>query len=202
MKRDEMKNYTIDQIAKTFAGHSYEDCTTQDKKRVTIAAEWIDIDYRGDGIYGAITELFCCPERSNKIKIATQGKNDSNVRFANYKGDVRSIPVEVKTGGGRIENMTGKYIIYTYCYKQKRKADKTHDTEWYIEKEVDPIIVPLKMFVDFLYKHKAVKCTNGKQPEMAIQPSNKALYEACKAWAVKYDRTKVYKESDFYGLEF
>ena len=111
MKRDEMKNYTIEQIARTFAGHSYDDCTKQDKKRITVAAQWIDADYRGDGIYGAITELFCCPERSNKIKIATQGKNDSNIRFMTYKGDVRSVPVEVKTGGGRIENMTGKYKI-------------------------------------------------------------------------------------------
>lgn len=202
MKRDELKNYTLEQVALAFTGHSYDDCTTQDKKRVAIALEWITTDYRGDGIFGAITELFCCPERSNKVKIATQGKNDSNVRFADYKGNVRSVPVEVKTGGGRIENMTGKYIVYTYCFRQKRKADKSHATDWYVEKEADPIIVPLKMFVDFLYAHNAIKCTNGKQPETAIQPSNKALYDACKAWTVKYDRTKVYKESDFYGLEF
>lgn len=202
MKRDELKNYTTEQIALTFTGHSFNECTTQDKKRIAVALDWIAINYRGDGIFGAITELFCCSERSNKMKIATQNKNDSNVRFANYKGVVRSVPVEVKTGGGRIQSMTGKYIVYTYCYRQKRNPDKTHETDWYIEKEVDPIIVPLKMFVNFLYAHNAVKCTNGKQPEMAIQPSNKALYDACKAWAVKYDRTKVYKESDFYGLEF
>lgn len=202
MKRDELRTYTTEQIAQVFAGHSFEECTTQDKKRIAVASEWIAADYRGDGIFGAITELFCCPERSNKIRIAAQNKNDSNVRFADYKGNVRSVPVEVKTGGGRIENMTGKYIVYTYCFRQKRKADKTHATEWYIEREVEPVIVPLKMFVDFLYTNNAIKCTNGKQPETAIQPSNKALYEACKAWAVKYDRTKVYKESDFYGLEF
>lgn len=196
-----LRSMTAEDIAVTFAGKPFDDCTKQDRKRIEVALKWIAEDYKGDGLFGCIIELFACSERSPKITVSTQNKKDTYIRFRNSNGNIDYVPAEVKTNGGRIGNMSGRYTIYMLAYTQKHKASKkSGGLDWEERRLIKPVVIPTKLFVDFLYAIGAVKSTNGNNPEPAIQVSSKVLYEALQDWCIPYDRTSVYTADDFEGL--
>ena len=197
-----LRTMSAEDIACAFAGKSLSDCTKQDQKRVNIALQWIAEDYKGDGLFGCIIELFACSERSPKQSVSTQNKKDTYIRFRNGNGNIDYIPAEVKTNGGRIGNMSGRYTIYMLAYTQKHKGSKkSGGLDWEERRLVKPVVIPTKLFIDFLYTIGAVKSTNGKNPEPAIQASSKVLYEALQGWCIPYKRTSIYSADDFEGLE-
>ena len=190
-----------EEIALSFCGCSYENCTKQDKERIAIALQWIAEDYRQDGLLGCLIELFACCEKSPKKQVSSQGKADSRIRYRNANGNIDYIPVEVKTNGGRIENMSGSYTIYCLAYTQKHKGSKkSGGLDWEERRVVKPVVVPTKMFLAFLESIGATKSTNGTHPQKAIQCSSKKLYEALMAWPIVYDRKAVYCADDFEDL--
>lgn len=196
-----LRAMTENEIALCFCGHPYEDCTKQDKKRIAIALKMIEKDYKGDGLLGCLIELFSCSEKSPKMKVSAQGEKDSRLRFRNGNGNIDYIPIEVKTNGGRIANMCGAYTVYCLAFTQKYKPSKSNNWQGAEERRViKPVVIPTKLFLDFLYDNGIVKSTNGKQPEPAIQPSSKKLYEALMAWPIVYDRKATYCAEDFEDL--
>lgn len=192
---------TAQEIALTFCGHSYDDCTKQDKKRIAIALKMIEDDYKGDGLFGCLIELFACSEKSPKMKVSAQGEKDSRIRYRNGKGNIDYVPVEVKTNGGRVESMSGSYTIYCLAYTQKHKASKkSGGVDWEERRVIKPVVIPTKLFLEFLESIGAIKSTNGTHPEKAIQASSKKLYEALAAWPIVYDRKATYCADDFEDL--
>lgn len=188
-------------LALCFCGHSYEECTTQDKKRIAVALKMIAEDFKGDGLLGCLIELFACSEKSPKMKVAAQGEKDSRLRFRNGNGNIDYVPIEVKSNGGRIAHMSGSYTVYCLAFTQKYKPSKSNNWQGAEERRVvKPVVIPTKIFLDFLYDNGIVKSTNGKQPEPAIQCSSKKLYEALKAWPIVYDRKAIYCADDFEDL--
>lgn len=191
-----------EEIAIAFCGCDYEACTKQDKARIAIALEWIATDYRGDGLLGCLIELFACAEKSPKKRVSAQGKADSRIKFRNSNGNIDYIPVEVKTNGGRIENMSGSYTIYCLAVTQKHKGSKkTNGQEWEERRIIKPVVIPTKLFLSYLQSIGATKSTNGAHPQTAIQCSSKKLYEALLDWPIEYNRKAVYCADDFEGLE-
>lgn len=189
-------------IATAFCGCDYDSCTKQDKARVSLALEWIATDYRGDGLLGCLIELFACSEKSPKMKVSAQGKVDSRIKFRNSKGNIDYIPVEVKTNGGRIENMSGSYTIYCLAITQKHKGSKkTGGLDWEERRVIKPVVIPTKKFIAYLQSIGAVKSTNGTHPQTAIQCSSKKLYQALLDWPIEYNRKAVYCADDFDDLE-
>lgn len=196
-----LRSMSADEIAVCFAGKHYDDCTKQDKERVAIALQWIAEDYRGDGLLGCLIELFACSEKSPKMRVSAQGRADSRLRFRNSNGNIDYIPIEVKVNGGRIENMSGSYTVYCLAFTQKHKGSKkTNGMDWEERRLVKPVVIPTKLFLDYLVEIGATKSTNGTHPQTAIQCSSKKLYEALTAWCIPYDRTKTYCADDFEGL--
>lgn len=197
-----LQTMSADEVAVSFTGKHYEFCTKQDKERIAIALEWIANDYRGDGLLGCLIELFACSEKSPKKRVSAQGKADSRIRFRNSNGNIDYIPVEVKTNGGRIENMSGSYTIYCLAVTQKHKGSKkTGGMDWEERRLVKPVVIPTALFLSYLEQIGATKSTNGTHPQKAIQCSSKKLYEALSGWVIPYDRTKTYCTDDFEGLE-
>lgn len=199
--KSHLRTMSADEVAVSFTGKHYEFCTKQDRERVAIALDWIATDYRGDGLLGCLIELFACSEKSPKKRVSAQGKADSRLRFRNGNGNIDYIPVEVKTNGGRIEDMSGSYTIYCLAVTQKHKGSKkTNGLDWEERRLVKPVVIPTKLFLSYLEQIGATKSTNGTHPETAIQCSSKKLYEALLAWPIPYDRTKTYCADDFEDL--
>jgi hypothetical protein len=192
---------SAEELAMSFTGKHYDACTKQDKERIAIAIKWIEEDYKGDGLLGCLIELFACSEKSPKMQVSAQGKADSRIRFRNSNGNIDYIPIEVKTNGGRVAHMSGAYTVYCLAFTQKYKPSKANNWQGAEERRIiKPVVIPTKLFLNYLYNNGIVKSTNGKQPEPAIQCSSKKLYEALQAWPIPYDRTKTYCADDFEDL--
>ena len=81
----------------------------QDRKYTAIyQAYLIGIKNGDDGIYGKTVEKLTRREKSHKVTVAKQGKVDATAKI-----DGKLIPIEVKTNGGRIDNIKTKYIVYS-----------------------------------------------------------------------------------------
>lgn len=147
-----------------------------------------------DGAFGRICELASHTEKSRKNRVSKQGDADTKIRmFVN--GKVRYIPAEVKTNGGRIEGLFAKnapkYIIYSMNVCNSLASYNTSKK-----------LFPVDVFLNILRECNAIKSTNGKNPERAIQAVSKKLYTAVSDWVIEYDPNATYTEDDFEGLEY
>ncbi len=152
---------------------------------------------KNPGALACIEELLSMKDDSRKYYVS-QRIIDC---YANIDG--KTTNCERKTSGGRIEALersTMKYVVYSMDFNQKHKASKKHGE--YIEyRRIEPVIIPRTVFLNALYRFGAIKSTNGKRPERAIQVSNKPFYEWLKEWPIPYDKYALYLSSDFEGLE-
>lgn len=156
---------------------------------------------RDPGAMGRRYELECARPLSKKIKVSKQGETDVFIRL-----DGKYVKAEVKTNGGRIqgfmESSKSKYIIYRLQAEQYRKPTKAHPDGFHVRWECESVIVPREQFIQALLECKAIKHTNGKNDELAIQPFNRPFEARLKAWPVKFDRMRDYTSADFEGLTF
>lgn len=147
-----------------------------------------------DGRKGKAFEIELSRNRSKKITVAGINENDNTAKFL-INGTIHYIPVEVKTNGGRIDNILDKkYVVY--------KLDLCNSTTSNKRRHIDPVIIPSQIFVDFLYSINAVKVINKKGvfDGYGIQANSKKLYLALLDWIIPYDKDTVYTTDDFDGL--
>ena len=142
-----------------------------------------------DGAKGKIFELECATKNSRKTDIGEVNESDVYIHVGGKNANIKA---EVKTNGGRIESLINgknpaKYVIYRLDIDIKLPAGKTRPARY--------------VFINALIRFNAIKNTNGKQPERAIQVTSKKLYNWLLEWPIPYDPTLIYQISDFEGLE-
>lgn len=130
-----------------------------------------------DGILGKTIEKLTRREKSNKIDVAKQGKVDATAKI-----DGRLTPIEVKTNGGRIDNIKTSYIVYSINIDNSTgKCD------------ICQRIIKTSTFMTKLEELKAIKEVrhNGVVDGLAIQVSKRQLWAWLETMPL-YDRTKEY----------
>ena len=152
-----------------------------------------------NGALGRIFELQCASEYSRKTRVSKQGQADVYIKYG--KGNVKA---ECKTNGGRIEALydakAPKFVIYRLDFVQHHKAGK-HTEAYDEERHIDPVVIPTALFLAKLEEFNAIKSTNGKNPELAIQPSSKKWFEWLLDYPITYNPEWRYTEDDFEGLD-
>lgn len=149
---------------------------------------------KDDGRRGKAFEIEITRKGSKKITVSGINENDNTAKFM-INGEIQYIPVEVKTNGGRIDNILDKkYVVY--------RLDLCNSTTSNKRRHVEPVIIPSQIFVDFLYSINAVKVINKKGvfDGYGIQANSKKLYLALLDWVIPYDKDTVYTIDDFDGL--
>lgn len=156
-------------------------------------------EVNNDGRYGKMFEIECRSINSRKVKVAKQGETDVFVKVG--KGTVKA---EAKTNGGRVESLYSakapKFVIYKMDYNLKHPACKSKG-EWYERRTTEPLLIPTELFLRKLSEFGALKSTNGKNPETAIQVSNKKFYEWLCDYPVIYDNKHRFELWEFDGLD-
>lgn len=157
------------------------------------------------GKNGCIFEVECARKASRKLSVSKQGQTDVFVRFATEKG-YKYLPCECKTNGGRVDDLLNgtnksKFVIYRLDFTQKHKATKKHGA-WEEVRHVDPVIIPTELFCAVLRHFGAVKTVahKGVVDGLAIQPSNKRLYEWLLDYPITFNNDATYTADDFEGL--
>ena len=159
-----------------------------------------------DGRFGRAFELTCARLNSHKTSVSKQGQVDVSVKFVDGNGKVKYVPCEVKTNGGRVDELLNgskaKYVIYRLEFVQKHKASKTREA-WDEVRMVEPVIIPKALFLAKLKEFNAIKVINrnGEFDGYGIQVSSKKWYEWLADYPVKFDNENAYEEWEFEGLE-
>lgn len=163
------------------------------------------------GAKGRAFELMCARKRSHKTTVAKQGKFDGFVRIVT-NGNVKYLPAECKTTGGRVDSLLdgsnkSHFVIYKLEFVQKHKASKKAPA-WNEFRLTPPLLIPTELFVTMLVECNAIKTVahKGVVDGIAIQPSNKRMYERLMAYADNYpdmvfDPDDEYEGWMFEGLE-
>lgn len=136
------------------------------------------------GFFGRIKELSSARTKSHKAHISAQGEKDCSVCFE-INGKRKYFPVEIKTNGGRIEKIVAPFIVYSVSVHNKLS-----------DKEIAPTLWKTADFLEMLIACKATKSTNGKNPETAIQVSNRKMWKALEKRLAEngaFSRDRIYK---------
>lgn len=147
-----------------------------------------------DGKKGKAFELENARRGSKKIYVAKAGEADGCAKFR-INGKIKYVKVEFKTNGGRVEDIAkSEFCVY--------RLDICNSSTSNIRRYVDPVIIPSKVFLDYLYANNLVKAINrnGMLDGYGIQASSKKLYLALQDWCIPYDKDTVYTYEDFEGL--
>lgn len=167
--------------------------TKANKSRAALACKYA-LNYN-DSTLGRVTELASATDRTRKTRVAKQGATDTRIKM-NVNGKVHYIACEVKTNGGRIESLYAKnapkYVIYSM--NVQNSIVKT-------PRVLAPIVIETKLFLKVLAECNAIKCTNGVNPERAIQATSKKLFARLSDYPIPYDANTIYTPNDFDGIE-
>jgi len=184
---------------------SFHPMTDEDEVRLEKAWRMYCGDYRGDGVMGACAEMLSATPHSKKTTISNSGRNDNYINYRTASGHIIPVSCERKTSGGRIqtfesefskaEHIQGKFVIYS--------MDVCNSTTSYKRRYVPAVVIPRKLFVEKLEEFNAIKAVNKNHvlDGYAIQVSSKKLYNWLLDWPIVFDRTAVYSDDDFEGLE-
>ena len=160
-----------------------------------------------DGRFGRAFELTCARLNSHKTCVSKQGQVDLSVKFSDGNGKVKYVPCEVKTNGGRIDELLNgskaQYVIYDLHFVQKHKASKKHGA-WEERRDLEqPVIIPKALFLAKLTEFGIIKAINrnGEFDGYGIQVSSKKWYEWLADYPVKFDNENTYEEWEFDGLD-
>lgn len=165
-------------------------------QRYEVALQYASHAEVDDGVIGRLFELVSMAPLSKKAWVARQGRTDCYVRLAKPDGKVAYEPAEAKTNGGRIgslyERNHPKFVVYGMA---------VCNTAVPTGRLLQPVVMATEQFLELLSEVGALKSTNGAHPEVAIQASSKALYEALLAYGENtglwFDPERIYDPSEF-----
>lgn len=159
--------------------------TSYDAKRQEKAFQYLaraDID---SGAFGRIDELLSRKHGSKKTEVATQGQNDTSVTV-----DGKNYRAERKTNGGRISGIKSRYVVYS--------LDICNSTTGNKQRTLEPMVFSLEGFLEILETAGAIKCTNGKNPEQAVQPSSLKMFRLMEQYGIPFDIDRNYSADEIY----
>lgn len=144
------------------------------------------------GAYGCIMEIM----QGGKKKTAVSKQNTNDMYFY-YNG--KRVKAECKTSGGRIGSLldgTNKspFVVYSLDVCNANTNNKP--------RHIDPVIMPVQMFINLLVDCNAVKAINkhGTFDEWGIQCSSKVLYERLLEYPIMFTPESHYTDDDFEDL--
>ena len=149
---------------------------------------------KDDGKKGKAFELENARKGSKKVYVAKAGEADGSAKFR-INGKIKYVKTEFKTNGGRVEDIAkAEFCVYRLDICNSSTSNK--------RRYVESVIIPSKVFLDFLYTNNLVKAINkhGKLDGYGIQASSKKLYLALLEWCIPYDKDTIYTYEDFEGL--
>ena len=145
------------------------------------------------GAYGCIMEIMQGGKR--KTSVAKQNTNDM---YFYYNG--KRIKAECKTSGGRIGSLLdgsnkSKFVVYSLDVCNANTSGKN--------RHIDPVIMPVDMFINLLVECNAIKAINknGIFDEWGIQCSSKELYLRLAEYPIMFTPESHYTDDDFEGIE-
>ena len=149
------------------------------------------------GAYGKIAEIMNGGKR--KKAVSKQGKND--IYFSlEINGSIKRVRAENKTNGGRIGSLLDgsngcKFVVYS--------MDVCNTGTNGVLRHLDPVIMPVEMFVDLLENVGAIKAVNekGKFADWGIQVTSKELFLRLCEYPIVFNPSTVYTLDDFDGIE-
>lgn len=155
------------------------------------------------GLYGKVKELLSHDTRSTITRVRAQGKADSFISV-----DGKRKPLEVKTNGGRVENLftmserakATNYIRYTLDFTVKAGKPRKDGTCKPEEHRYFDGVMTVKTFIEILESTKAYKIIghNESDKERAVQSDSKKLYKALlESGAIDYIPDFNYTIDDF-----
>jgi hypothetical protein len=158
------------------------------ERKANALRHYANIDH-DNGAVGRIKEIMNGKSTySHQTNFAKQGKPDSFVKV-----DGKRHNAEYKTNGGRIGSLLGKnapkFVIY--------EMDVCNAGTSHIRRVVEPKVFKTEIFVEILVKCNAIKDTNGKNSEPAIQVTSKKFYEAIEQYAITYEANRNYSTEEF-----
>lgn len=153
--------------------------------RASAMKGYLDNADHDSGAYGRIVELDSHSDRSPVTKVARQGRIDTRIKYRK-NGKVDYLPAEVKTNGGRIGSLLApnapKFVIYSMNFSNSVAT-----------RSLSPRLLPTSLFLSILSECGAIKHTNGKNDELAIQVTSLKLYKALAEYPIEYDANAVYE---------
>lgn len=142
-----------------------------------------------DGAAGRIRDILAKSNGSRMYNFSKQGQADCFVWV-----DGRRYKAERKTNGGRIGELYGKnapkFVVYS--------MDVCNSGTGQMRRVVKAVVMPTAQFLTILEDCHAVKNTNGKHPEVAIQVTSKALFLALSDYPVSYDPARRYTKEELH----
>lgn len=150
----------LEEMAREIIAHE-----TNEKRKAEMLKHFSN-RFHDDGFFGRIEELHETKTKSRKIKVGTQGEKDITICIM-VNGKKRYVPAEVKTNGGRIGNIRTAFVVYSVCVHNSLS-----------DFEIAPTLWKTSDFLKMLFDCKAIKSTNGKNPELAIQVSSRKMWRA------------------------
>ena len=181
----------------------------KDAKRATLAKTLIDrnIEYYNNGeavdsgLYGKVKELLSHDEKSTIYRVQAQNRTDAYIIV-----DGKRKPLEVKTNGGRIENLyrlkakDNRYISYTLDIVIKAGKPRKDGTCKPAEHRYVNALMTVAQFIELVESVGATKVIghNTSDREIAVQSDSKKLYKALvNGNYLEYFRDWEYFKEDF-----
>lgn len=186
---------TLDKTILDFVATLKDNKTNNEKKaNIMFYFNRAEVD---SGAYGKILEIINGGKR--KKSVAKQGKND--IYFSlKVNGKVKRIRAENKTNGGRIGSLLDgsngcKFVVYS--------MDICNTGTNGVLRHLDPVIMPVDMFIDLLEQVGAIKAINknGVFSDWGIQSSSKELFLRLLDYPIVFNPSTIYTLDDFDGIE-
>lgn len=159
--------------------------TSYDAKRKEKALYYLSRADINSGAFGRIDELLSRKHHSKKTEVATQGKDDTSVTV-----NGKNYGAERKTNGGRISGIKSRYVVYS--------LDICNSTTGNKRRTLEPMVFSLEGFLEILETAGAIKCTNGKKPEQAVQPSSLKMFRLMEQYGTPFDIDRNYSADEIY----
>lgn len=140
------------------------------------------------GACGRVEDILSKSVRSTIVNFSKQGQADCFVWV-----DGKRYKAERKTNGGRIGALLGKNAPKYVVYSMDVCNSGTSNQRRYVE----PKVMRTDLFLAILEDCNAIKSTNGKNAEPAIQVTSKMLYLIMQEYAVTYDPATRYTADQF-----
>ena len=181
----------------------------KDEKRATLAKALITKNVNrynngepiDSGLYGKVVELLSHDEKSTIYRVQAQNRTDAYIII-----DGKRKPLEVKTNGGRIENLyrlkakDSRYISYTLDVVIKAGKPRKDGTCKPAEHRYVNALMTVAQFIELVESVGATKVIghSASDREVAIQSDSKKLYKALvNGNYLEYFRDWEYFKEDF-----
>lgn len=159
--------------------------SSYDKMRQDLALKYLANAQNDCGAFGRIDELLSRTHGSRKVTVAKQGQADISVWV-----DGKRYNAERKTNGGRISGIKSRYVVYS--------LDICNSTTKNKRRVLEPMVFSLEGFLEILETAGAIKCTNGKNPEQAVQPSSLKMFRLMEQYGVPFDINRKYTADEIF----